>query len=78
MAKTLDPDYFIRWRKTQGLTQQSLADVLGVNISAVKKWETKARKLPPYIGLVMAAIEAGLPPVGQEYMIEAASASTDD
>ena len=76
--KTLDPDYFISWRKRQGLTQQDIATVLDVNISAVKKWETRARKLPPYIGYVMAAIEAGLPPVGADHMLDVADGSADD
>ena len=77
-AKTLDPEYFIAWRKRQGLTQQDIATVLDVNISAVKKWETRARKLPSYIGYVMAAIEAGLEPVGKDHMIEVAGASADE
>lgn len=78
MAATLDPAYFVEWRKAQGLTQQAIADALSVNISAIKKWEGGARKLPPYIGYVMAAIENGLEPVGQGHMIEVAGASSDD
>lgn len=65
---TMDVEFFVAWRKRVGLTQQQFADKLGVNLSAVKKWEGGARKLPPYIGLVMAAIEAGLAPVGSDHM----------
>ncbi len=68
MTVTMDVEFFVAWRKRVGLTQQQLADKLGVNLSAVKKWEGGARKLPPYIGLVMAAIEAGLAPVGASHM----------
>ena len=74
MALTMDPDFFIAWRKQQGLTQNQIAAFLNVNISAIKKWETKARKLPPYIGLLMAAIEKGLEPVGKDRMIEVSGA----
>lgn len=68
LTLTMDVEFFVAWRKRVGLTQQQLADKLGVNLSAVKKWEGGVRKLPPYIGLVMAAIEAGLEPVGGDYM----------
>lgn len=74
MALTMDVEYFVEWRKRVGLTQARLAEILNVNISAVKKWEGGARKLPPYIGLLMAAIEQGLEPVGREHMIEVESA----
>lgn len=70
MPQTMDIDFFVAWRKRVGLTQMELAQTLGVNVSAVKKWETRERKLPPYIGYVMAAIEAGIEPLGKDAMIE--------
>lgn len=70
MPQTLDPDYFVAWRKRQGLTQAVLAEKWGLNVSALKKWETKARKFPPYIGYLMAAVEADLEPIGREAMID--------
>ncbi|MGO7674879.1 helix-turn-helix domain-containing protein [Rhizobium ruizarguesonis] len=78
MPQTMDNSYFVAWRKRQGFTQQALADRLLVNLFTVKKWEGGSRKLPPYIGLLMAAIENGLEPVGQEAMIETESGSADD
>ena len=68
LTLTMDVEFFTAWRHRVGLTQQQLADRMGVNLSAVKKWEGGHRKLPPYIGLVMAAIEAGLEPVGRDHM----------
>lgn len=76
MPMTMEPAYFVAWRKRVGLTQAELAETLGVNLSAVKKWEGGERKLPPYIGLLMAAIERRLPPVGREAMYEVAAGGT--
>ncbi len=70
MAKTMDPAYFVAWRKRMGLTQAQFAAKSGDHLVTVKRWETGARKLPPHIGWIMAAIEHGLEPVGQEAMFE--------
>ncbi|PTV70172.1 helix-turn-helix domain-containing protein [Agrobacterium pusense] len=70
MAKTMDPAYFVAWRKRIGLTQAQFAAKSGDHLVTVKRWETGARKLPPHIGWIMAAIEHGLEPVGQEAMFE--------
>jgi len=34
----------------------------------VKKWERKARKLPLYIGYLVACVEKGIEPVGKDGM----------
>lgn len=73
MTLTMDRAFFAAWRKGVGLTQQELADKLGVNLSAIKKWEGGARKLPPFMGYAMAAIEADLEPVGKDHMHEVES-----
>lgn len=69
MTMTMDPAFFAAWRRERRLTQQQLADKIGVHLTAVKRWERGARQLPPYIGWIMAAIEAGLEPVGRDHMI---------
>lgn len=74
---TMDPAYFVAWRKQQGLTQVQLAERLLINLTSLKRWETGARKFPPYIGYLMAAIENDLPPVGREAMIEVEGSSAD-
>jgi len=38
------------FRKQQGLTQEQLAEVLGVTVGAVHKWET--RMSTPELGLI--------------------------
>lgn len=68
MSKSMDPAYFVAWRKRQGLTQAQFAAKSGDHLVTVKRWETGARKLPPHIGWIMAAIEHGLTPVGEEAM----------
>ncbi|AYM66122.1 hypothetical protein G6L68_25390 [Agrobacterium fabrum] len=70
MAKTMNPTYFVAWRKRMGLTQAQFAAKSGDHLVTVKRWETGARKLPPHIGWIMAAIENGLEPVGKEAMFE--------
>lgn len=36
----------------------------------MKKWERRARKLPPYVGFLMACVEKGIEPVGKNAMIQ--------
>lgn len=60
---TLDRHFMAEWRKSQKLSQAAFAKVLGVNISAIKKWEGGERRIPPFMGLAMAAIAKGLAPV---------------
>lgn len=74
---TMEPAYFVAWRKRQGLTQAQLAERWFVNLTTMKRWETGARKLPPFIGYIMAATENGLDPVGKEAMIEVDGAGGD-
>lgn len=70
MAKMrLDPAFFVAWRQRNALTQAKVVEITGQNISTIKKWEAGTRSIPPYIGFVMAAIENGLQPLGQEAMI---------
>ncbi|TBC12689.1 helix-turn-helix domain-containing protein [Rhizobium ruizarguesonis] len=39
----MDIEYFIAWRKRQGLTQEQLAEKMLVSLPTGKKWERKAR-----------------------------------
>lgn len=77
MSLTMDHLYFTEWRKRTGLTQAKIAEILNVSISTVKKWESGLRKLPPYIGLLMAAIDKGLEPIGAEAMLEVEGSDGD-
>ena len=63
MSTYLDSRFMVEWRKKHRLSQQALADLAGVNVRTVKKWELDERPIPAYMGLFMAAIQAGLKPV---------------
>lgn len=70
MTLTMDIDNFVAWRKRQGLTQEQLAEKIWVSLPTVKKWERKARKLPPYICFLMACVEKGIEPVGKDALFQ--------
>lgn len=71
MTKRMDPAFFVAWRTKAGLTQAKLSKILDVSESTIKKWESGTRAIPRYMGLLMAAIDRGLEPLGQEAMIDA-------
>lgn len=70
MTTSLDPAFFVEWRKGRGMTQAKLAERLRMSLAGLKKWEGGERKIPAYIGLALAAIDAGLDPVGLDHMLE--------
>lgn len=74
---TLPPEYLSSWRARMNFTQARLADELGTDVRTIKRWESGDRKIPPYLGLALAAIEKGLPAVGKEAMIEVSASSGD-
>jgi transcriptional regulator with XRE-family HTH domain len=41
------------WRKEQGLTQQALAEALGVKKLAVSRWERGERGIPALLSLAL-------------------------
>ena len=46
-TETMTPDEFRTARKALGYTQQSLADLLGVDARSVRRWEAGERELNP-------------------------------
>lgn len=49
-----------RFRRTEGLTQEELAERLGVCVSTIKKWESGLRRPPGYLRLALLAVKARL------------------
>lgn len=45
------------WRDQQGLSQESLADLLGVHWMTVSRWELGKREIPPFLHLALETID---------------------
>lgn len=44
-------------REGLGMTQEKLAQSLGVNIMTISRWERGVRSIPPHLSLALEAIE---------------------
>ncbi len=53
----MEPEELKRRRENLGMTQQQLADLLGVNQMTVSRWERDERGIPPYLHLALQTIE---------------------
>ena len=53
----LTPEELRNWRLKHGLTQQQLAELLGVRHSTISRWETGKHPIPKYMGLLLQCIE---------------------
>jgi len=58
--KRLSPEELRAWRLKHGLTQQELGWLLGLSRSAISGWEQGARKIPPYLSLLLEVLEKHL------------------
>jgi len=45
------------WRNYYQLTQPQLAQLLGVHVTTIAKWETNRYKIPPFLGLALETIQ---------------------
>jgi transcriptional regulator with XRE-family HTH domain len=74
-ATTLDADGLRQWRKGKGISQEDLAETLGVDPRTVYRWEggKDGYEPPRWVPIAIAAIEGGLHPAGlKTYESEAA------
>jgi transcriptional regulator with XRE-family HTH domain len=55
------PEDLRYWRLSHHLTQQQLADWLGVISLTVIRWEGGSRAMPPFLFLALARVEQLLP-----------------
>ena len=54
--KAMKPDELRKWREENGYTQDELADILGVAMFSVSRWETGTRAIPSFLHLALKAI----------------------
>ncbi len=48
------------WRKQQGLSQESLAQLLGVDHMTISRYERQLRAIPPFLHLALRYLETQL------------------
>lgn len=59
----ITPSEFITWRENLGKSQEEMAEFLGVDKSAIYKWEAKVNRIPPMLKHVMVDYRQGLEPI---------------
>ncbi len=45
------------WRRKRYLSQAALADLLGVSLNTVNRWETGASTVPPFLHLALERLD---------------------
>lgn len=46
------------WRRQRWLTQTQLAELLGINMTTVQRWENGFSTVPPYLPLALAHLDS--------------------
>ena len=57
------------WRRKQGLTQEQLANCLGVIRITITRWETDVRAVPSFLPLALEALENRMKQGGRDGLI---------
>ena len=52
----MTPSDLKKWRSDNNYTQGELAQILGVSVVTVNRWENEARKLPSFLDLALNCI----------------------
>jgi transcriptional regulator with XRE-family HTH domain len=53
----MDTKELKKWRADHGLTQKQLAELLGLKVLAVARYETGVRKIPSFLHLALKELE---------------------
>lgn len=53
----MTPKSLKRWRKSYGLTLESMGSLIGVTAVTISRWERDLRKIPPFLHLALKCIE---------------------
>ena len=59
----MTPESLVAWRKARGWSQQALAEAIRCSRRSVVNWESGANPIPPYVGILLAAVQKKLKPV---------------
>jgi DNA-binding XRE family transcriptional regulator len=46
-----------QWRSKHRMTQQELADIIGVAKNTIYRWEAGMREIPPFLALALRCVE---------------------
>jgi len=53
----MQPSELIKWRKDHGLTQEQLANLLGVTKPSISMYESGKRKIPAFLHLALECLK---------------------
>ena len=51
------PKELMEWREKQGLTQEGLANMLGVTTPCISQWESGKRTIPAFLHLALKCLK---------------------
>ena len=66
----MTPEELKTWRKSHDFNQGQLAEMLGVQLFTVSRWETGSRKIPSFLYLALEAIEKRGGEIGTQQHME--------
>ena len=53
----MTPQELLIWRDRKGFSQAGLANILGVTVQTVYRWERGTREIPPFLHLALGYLE---------------------